>query len=781
MITDNVLIQLEIPKILDYIARYAITEKGKERIKSIKPYETSELAIEQGALVSEAKEIIIEKDTPPISYIPILEKIIYKSRIANAVLTVDEIKEILNLAEVSRKTYSFFNSVEKSGNIFDKYASRLFVDRNFENHLSKVFTPSGEISDNASVQLRKIRNEIHEKSANLRSIVGRILKKLSQSYLVQEEYTTQRDGRIVLPVKVEHKRHVRGFIHSESATGQTVYIEPEETLELNNEILSLKFAEKREIERILYGLTKKIGDVSGRLIESYEIISFIDELFAKAKYSTEIIGGFPSIDDTLPVRLLNARHPVLLKKMGRNNTVPLTIEIDKEKVIILTGPNAGGKTVVLKNFAVQNIMAACGIHIPADPDSNLHFYSSVLLDIGDKQSIEDDLSTFSSHLNNINNILNEADEKTLILLDEIGTGTDPEEGSALAAAILEELKDIGATVLASTHHGNLKILANEMEGFQNASMEFDVKNLEPTYRFRQGLPGSSYAFEVASRIGLSERIIKKASEYIDSGKRKLEEFLVDIERKSYLLNSRLRELEIENTRLKGLSDLYQKRITELEKQKKEILKETKSKAENYLRNLNKEFEATIKNIKESNASREVIKEEKKRIEQIKKMEEIAVEEEPEIIPGEIKVGDYVILRNSSTGGEIIEIDNAKSRASILSGSLKIQVKLKDLVKAKRPKKGKQSFYDTNKLISNIAGTRLDIRGRKPEEVEYEVIKFLDEAYASNLNRVEILHGKGTGALKETVRQILKKNDYVNNYYYANIEAGGEGITIVEFK
>ncbi len=779
MITKSVLEQLEFSKVLEYISKYTITEKGKELVLSIHPLESKSQAVEKGSLVEEAKNILIDRDIPPLSYMPELSVIIYKSKIENSVLTADEIKEILNLAEISRKTFSFFKSIESHQSIFNAYANKLFVDKNFENHLGRIFTQTGEISDNASEELRKIRREINEKSDNLRTVISRILKRLSEAFLVQEEYTTQRDGRMVLPIKAEHKRHVRGFIHSESATGQTVYIEPEETLELNNDILSLKFSERREIERILRRLTEKVREVSDELIRSYEIITYIDEIFALAKYSIEIVGSFPSFEENEPIRLMDARHPILLKRMGREKTIPLNIKIDKEKVIIITGPNAGGKTVVLKNFGLQILMALSGIHIPASPDSNIHFFEQILIDIGDKQSIEDDLSTFSSHLSNIKRILEKANKKSLVLLDEIGTGTDPEEGSALAASVLQKLNKKNAVVLASTHHGNLKILANEVEGFQNASMEFDTENLIPTYRFRQGLPGSSYAFEIASRIGLPDEVIKQAEYYLDDDKIKLEEFLIDIEKKSFTVNKRLNELEIENTRLKGLSQLYEKKISELEKQKKEILKEAKLKAENYLKDINKQFEATIKNIRESNASKEVIKKEKKKIEQLKKMEEIKVEEEPEIIEGKISIGDYVVLKNSNTGGEVIEIDEEKGRVSIVSGSLKIQVKIKDIAKAKRPKKIKKSIYDTNKLISNLVSTRLDIRGKKPEEAEYEVIKFLDDAYSSNVERVEILHGKGTGALKQTVHQILKKSDQVKDFYFAKIEMGGEGITVIE--
>ncbi|RMD51432.1 MAG: endonuclease MutS2 [Ignavibacteria bacterium] len=780
-ISNSVLEQLEFDKVLNYIAHYCMTEGGKELVLASKPFGSEKDAMEKGSLITEAKEILIERDIPPISYLPELSEIIYKSRIENSLLSQEEIREVLNLAKVSRRTFSFFKSLEWESKIRAKFSPDLFVDKNFENHLSGVFTPSGEIKDSASKELRTIRREIKDKQDVLRSVVARLLKKLSESMLVQEEYTTQRDGRIVLPVKAEHKRHVRGFVHSESATGQTVYIEPEETLELNNDILSLKFAEKREIERILKRLTAKIREVSTDLLKAYNALISIDEIFANAKYSTEIVGSMPSFNGNEAIRLMNARHPVLLKKLGRDKTIPMSIEIKDQRVIIITGPNAGGKTVVLKNFGLQNILASAGIHICADPDSNLHFFNKVLIDIGDKQSIEDDLSTFSSHLSNIKTIIDEADENTLVLLDELGTGTDPSEGAALASAVLKKLSEKKSVVLASTHHGNLKVLANEVEDFQNASMEFDTVELKPTYRFRQGLPGSSYAFEVAERIGLDKNLIESAKQFIDSDKRKIEEFLVDIERKSYAVNKRQRELEIENSRLKGLSQLYEKKIKELEKQKKEILKDTKVKAENYLKGINREFEQTIKKIRESNADKTVIKEEKKKLEKIKKLEEIKYDEEPELIPGDIAVGDYVIIKNSSTGGEVVEIDKEKGKAFILSGSLKIQVKLKDISKSKKPKEIKKSLYDSNKLISNLGSTRLDIRGKKPEEAEFEVIKFLDEAYASNIERVEILHGKGTGVLKQMVHEILRKDDQVKDFYFAKIEMGGEGITIVELK
>ncbi len=789
MIDDLVLGQLEFNKTLEYVAKYASTEAGKKRILDLKPSSNPDEIIKNGKYVKEAGEILIEKDSPPIAYLPDIKDIIYKSRIENAVLRIEEIRNILLLAETSRKVFSFFKSLETEASELKSFAGRLMADRAFERKIGNVFTESGTIADSASKELKQIREEIREKSERLRITMEKILKRLSDSYLVQDEYVTQRDGRIVLPIKVEHKRHVKGFIHSESATGQTVYIEPEETLELNNEILSLKFAERREIERILKSLTQIIGERSRELIDSLEIISFLDEQFSKAHYSVEIIGSFPNVTVSEKEELIEARHPILLKKLGREKTVPLNIKIDGQKVIIITGPNAGGKTVVLKTFGLLHLMVYAGIPIPAHPDSTIRVYKNILIDIGDKQSIENDLSTFSSHLSNIKSILSRADRESLILLDEIGTGTDPNEGAALASAILLELKSKGALTLATTHHGNLKILANETEGFQNASMEFDVETISPSYRFKQGIPGSSYAFEVAEQIGLSKELLETAKNHIETEKRKLEDFLVEVEKKSNELRNRLRKLEIENSRLEGLSKLYKEKIKKLEESKNKILEQAQEKAESFLSNMNKEFEATIKNIREANASREAIKKGKESLEKFKEekknLSSPKIKKTKKSLPvevSEIRPGDFVALKNSQTVGEVISVDKEKKRAVVLVGSLKLQVKISDLVAAEKPKQPadiRKEVYD--RIVHGVKSTRLDIRGRKPEEVENEIIKFVDDAYSAGVDKIEILHGKGTGVLKNLVHEILNEHEGVKKYYFAKIEYGGEGITIVELK
>lgn len=781
MVTLETLEKLEYNKVLSYITRYCTTEKGKEKLVNLFPLNKVDAAVKEGNKVSEAKEILIKNDQPPFEYITDLSETLSRSRIDGTVLTSKQILEVLKLAEISRKISQFLKTRDTDTATLSEYRDKLFVDKVFEHQIAKVFTESGEIRDDATPKLKEIRNEIRDKETQLRKMVNKLLKQLSDSYLVQEEYITLRDGRIVLPIKSEHKRHVRGFIHSESATGQTVYIEPEETLELNNEILSLSFAEKREIEKILRNLTVRIGEVSNDLKKSLDSISELDSIFARAKYSIEIIGAAPTFDSNRPIELIEARHPILLKKIGFENTIPLNLKFKEELVILITGPNAGGKTVTLKTFGLIVLLAQSGVPVPVHPDSNLHFFNTVLVDIGDAQSIEDDLSTFSSHLTNIKKIIDAANQNSLVLIDEVGTGTDPTEGSALAAGILITLRDKGSKVVATTHHGALKIVANQLDKFQNASMEFDTENLKPTYRFNQGIPGSSYAFEVAGRIGFDEDFVKLSKQYLDIDKTKIEDFLANLEVKSKDLRDQLNRMEIENARLKGLTNLYQDKVDKLEKQKKEILNQAREKAELYLMDINKKIENAIKNIRETNASKEVIKKEKENIKLLKIEAEQAFKKE-KIVQDKIqqlKIGDYATIKDSNSIGIIEGIDIDKNKAVLTIGSLKVKAKYSDLQAAKKQEHENIKYFKHDILTDQ--NYRLDIRGKRVDEAEIDILKFLDSSNMNGLDRVEILHGKGTGALKQLVITILKNYKQVSKFYYANIESGGDGITIVEFK
>ncbi len=778
MIPKSVLDKLEFAKVLSYIANYCVTDKGKIKIAATQPFDNLKDAYRRGQLVNEAKNILIKLMSPPFEYLPDLENTLYQSSIEGALLESKKILEVLKLASTSRNIYQFMKNNSSPDSLLNQQSKDLFVDKNFENYITKIISENGEVRDNASSKLSEIRKEISSRKEELIRSVNKLVKKLKEDDLVREDYVTLRDGRIVLPIKVEHKRHVKGFIHSESSTGQTVYIEPEETLELNNEIISLTFAEKREVERILKEVTKRVGEFSYQLRTSLEIIAELDAIFSIAKYSIETIGCYPEINNSKPIKIEGARHPILLKKLGREKTVPLSVHINNQKVILITGPNAGGKTVVLKTLGLIHLMLNSGMHVPCGQDSNFHFYKNIFIDIGDEQSIEDDISTFSSHLSNIDFILKSASSDSLILLDEIGTGTDPAEGSALAMGILLQLKEKGALIFATTHHGNLKVFANDLPEFQNAAMEFDHLNLKPTYKFKQGIPGSSYAFEIASRIGLDKNVINSAYLFLNSEKNNLEKFLVSLEEKSQQLEEQLRKAEDENITLKNLTNIYKEKIDKLDKEKKEIINKTKLEADEYLKDINKRFEKIIKELKEANASREAIKSSQSAIKEIKEKHKTIFNNilEKEEETSNLSIGDYASIKNTNTKGEIIEI--IKDKVTLRVGGMRIQTSLSDLVKAKKEETFRNNF---TKLTIEKTSYRLDIRGEKPEEAEFQVIKFIDDAYASGLTRVEILHGKGTGSLKRLVTEILKSHDKVKEFKFAPIEFGGEGITIAELK
>lgn len=780
MIDNSTLEKLEFPKVLSYISKYSVTDAGKKQVLSLKPADNLNSILEQGSFVNQAKEVLINGTSPPLEYIPDLSEDLTRSKIDESLLSGAKIVEILKLAVISRLLSNYLKENREISPLLFQSFKTLFIDKVFEHHIQRVIDEKGDINENASKTLKEIRREIRNKKNDLVNSIQKIMNSLNEQDMVQEDYLTLRDGRMVIPIKAEHKRHLKGFIHSESSTGQTVYIEPEETLELNNDIVSLTFAERREIERLLKELTKLIGKVADELRDTQNKIADIDSIFTRAHYSIEIIGSFPELDNSKQFSIQEGRHPVLLKKLGRDITVPLNVCLEEEHVIIITGPNAGGKTVVLKSIGLLSALVQSGIHIPVSPDSNFHLYDNILIDIGDEQSIEDDLSTFSSHLKNILYVLENASSNSLVLLDEIGTGTDPSEGASLAAAVLMRLRDSNSTVFASTHHGSLKLIANYEHKFINAAMEFDHENLSPTYKFKLGVPGSSYAFEIARRIGIDDSLLKSASSYIDVDKHKIEEFLIEVEKKSLTLEKKLRNLEIENTRLAGLSILYKKNLETLEKEKKEILKKVKIDAEDYITNANKSIEKIIKEIRESNASREAIKKSKEIISKLKEenINLFTPVTESHKDESDFDKGDYVRIKDTTTTGKIFSLDKSKKRVVIQVGALKMKVNLDNLLHEKESssKQNKSNFENYKIPLRDFL---LDIRGEKPEEAEFEVIKFVDDSYVSGHQRIEILHGKGTGALKKTVKEILSKHDKVKDFYFAPIEAGGEGVTIIE--
>lgn len=775
--------KLEFPKVLNYISKYCYTQKGKEIVINLQPLLTETEILLEGKYVTEAKELINQRGYPPINSLNDIQRDIQLSRVEGAVLSAKSVFNIFELAICSVNLKSFLSQNRDISPLLSEFATFLFEDKLFERYISSIFDPSGEVKDTASKSLQMIRREIRDRSEELRRYVSKIVKDLTEKEITRENYLTLRDGRLVVPVKVEYKRQLKGIIHSESSTGQTVYIEPEETLNLNNEIVSLNFAEKREIERILKEVTVRIRNSSDELLLAFETVTRLDSIFARANYSIEVIGSFPTFNHDEEISVYGGRHPLLIQKHGIKGTVPFNLRIKQGNSVIITGPNAGGKTVLIKSIGLLMLMAQSGIHIPAGPDTNLHIFDKILVDIGDSQSIDDDLSTFSSHLSNIKHILEIADESTLVLIDEIGTGTDPDSGAAISRSILLELREKGSLVFSTTHLSALKALASEFEGFNNASMSFDTDELKPTYLFRQGIPGSSYAFEILLRLGFEKSFIERSTGFVQDVNAGLEKILLEVEQREQELMKKLSHYEKENTRLTGLANLYEKKVRELDKEKNKILKEAKEKAVVFIEDSNKEIQKVIKDIRESQASKQTTSNAIGKISELKgKLSKIKPGEtaSAEIDASPIEIGDIVKIKDSETSGEVIEITPDKKHVVISTGPLKISFNVDECVKVSKKDLRKEKRKSSQIEIKSDVSYRLDIRGERPVDIENRVERFLIDAYLANLGRVEIIHGKGTGALKKAVHDIIKINPKVKNFHFASVDAGGEGITIVEF-
>lgn len=773
--------ELEFYKVLSIIETEAVTELGKHKIKNLKPSNDFNFIKNELEIVDEAKKLLIDNKPAPINFIPDIREELKQSAIVGYTLPQQiffTIKEILYNAKLIKNylktNYEFINKLKFQIQLLDELVP-------VQNELDRIFDTNGNVKNNASSDLARIRNEIHDKTLQLNSVIQKIITNLQKSGYLRETAPSINEGRLVLPIKAEFKKKIAGFIHSESATGQTVYIEPAETLNLNNEILSLKFEEQREIDRILRELTKFVSQYSQAIILDIETIAYIDLVFARAKYAYKYNCNIIVITEQKDFQILNARHPLLLHKLGKDKTIPFSLNF-KNDVIVITGPNTGGKSVLLKSVGLLSLMVQSGIQIPASADSSFVVFNKILVDIGDKQSIEEDLSTFSSHLLNIKNIIKKADDKTLVLLDEIGTGTDPEQGASIALATLVTLQKKGAKIIASTHLGKIKIMANQLSGFENASMQFDKENLTPNYHFLQGIPGSSFAIEIIKKNNFSDEFLDLIYQFSDDEKLKLENMISDLQEQYEKYHEMNKKSSIELSKYQALEKLYNDKANQLEKEKKKILLDAKKEAKEYLKEINKIVEKEIAKIRNSAGDKSIIREAKKNIDKIVESHNKELEkqlEDKKIVNYNFAVGDFVQIKDTQNYGTIVSINTSKQTAEVLVDNIKLQTDLYNLLPAKKSDEKKIKNYRSSYEINTDFSYRIDLRGKRTNEIYNELVTFLDDAYTAGLQRVEILHGKGTGALKEKVKQILDDQPYVKKYYFAPIEAGGDGITIVE--
>lgn len=772
--------KLEFNKILDKLSFYASSDLGLNKIDDL-PFYTNKAELEiELSILKETIDFITIESIIELAGLKDISRELDLLKIEGNYISSEKYLWILNFLRISRTLKSTI--AQKNRDSYDKYirlknlTENLYADKILEHNIDITIDEHGEVKDSASVTLKKIRKEIRVNEERVRKTLAKILKNLSEKDYSQEDIVTQRDGRLVIPVKAENKRKVNGIIHNASTTGATVFIEPTESIELNNEITELQFKEKREIQKILIELSRQIAEHHEELKANCEILAEVDFLQAKARYALEIGGSAPVISEN--INLINSYHPVLLQNHKRAEVVPLNVAIGEDYfTLVITGPNAGGKTVALKTVGLIQLMFQSGLFVPADEYSNLKLFSKIFVNIGDEQSLDNDLSTFSSHLLALKDVLDNADDNSLILIDEICSGTDPNLGSALSSSLIKEFTERKSFSIVTTHIGELKKFAYSTPGVRNASLEFDYKTLSPNFKFVIGVPGQSFTFEIAQKFHYPERLLEEAKQYADKDDTKIEDLIKELNESKQKYEKLKSNNDIENSRLKSLVNLYEKRNAEIQDNKKDLLKSAKLEADKIVRDANKLIESTIKQIKE--AKDVPIKEIKEHF----KTEAAKLTDVTEFVKEvqdneEIKIGDFVKIKDSHSAGEVMDI--SKNTASISINGLIMKAKISDLERTSK-KSVRDIEYSSSSVEFNEkpATNRLDLRGKYSSEIADMIEEFIHEAKQSNFKEVSIVHGKGSGKLRDEVKKILSKTSGIASYRLGNWNEGDMGVTIVE--
>jgi len=789
---QNIFEKLEFDQVLNAIKENCNSPLGLQQVDAIKPI-ADKVQIETWLKqVTEFKLLLENKEPFPTINYHELSAEIDRLKLDGAVLSTEELFRIYQFLKTVNQLFHFFEKrMELYPTLFKILAPYSF-NKPLINAIKDVVDDDGKIRSTASPELQKIRKQSNTKYQEADRRFKSIVKQYANYGYLTEDRESIRAGRRVLSVLAEYKRKVPGLILDESATGRTTFIEPEVVMQINNDLMELQQAEKREVYKILKKITLTVRPHISYLQLFQGLVGEFDFIYAKAIFATKQDAIAPEITSDKRIFLINAFHPVLMmiNKGKKKPVVPLTIELtENERFMVISGPNAGGKSVALKTIGLMQLMVQCGFLVPVVEGSSTIIFRQLFVDIGDEQSLENDLSTYSSRLTNMKHFCQFADAKTLVLIDELGSGTDPSVGGAIGEAVIERLFQKLAFGVFTSHFSNLKIWAGKTEGVQNGAMKFDQQNLKPTYILTTGKPGSSYAFELAQKIGLHPKLIERSKQKMDQGIRKFDELLNKMEAEKQQLALRESELQQKQAKADRLIKDYEIKREKLLKNKQKIKEEYHQKATSSLNELNKKFEHLIKNWKEDKANKEVIRTFKEEV--VKEKQKITtdteklknqIHEASSKGKATIEVGSKVKLLNSSEIGEVLKLKD--EIATIQFGLLKMKVKLNEIVLIENYKKQNIDNSYTQKMQIVKAASEfnhtIDIRGKRNEEAIVEVERFIDRALMFNTDQVKILHGKGTGVLRQSVRRILKNIKAVSGYKDELPEFGGDGITIVEF-
>ncbi|MBM7562276.1 endonuclease MutS2 [Fusibacter tunisiensis] len=781
---------LEYTKIMTMLSGKATSTLGKTLCETLKPEKAIDSIREMQNETSEAVDMMIQFGTPPIGPIYNQENSLKMARIGG-VLSPKQLMEIgdsLRTARVLKKYMTTHANYAEKYSILSNYGSSLHVLSELEKEIERCIVSETEVSDHASPELKRIRRTIESKNASIRSKLESMITSATYQKYLQDTLVTIRQDRFVIPVKSEHKNQVKGLVHDQSAKGSTVYIEPIAVVELNNELRNLKLDEAKEIERILRVLTGFVADNAVNLELNMRTLGQLDFIFAKGKLSLEMKAVKPELSNKLSFRIKNGRHPLLPK----DEVVPSNVWLgDQFNTLLITGPNTGGKTVTLKTVGLLTLMAQAGLHVPADYGTEIAVFDQIFADIGDEQSIEQSLSTFSSHMTNIVSILKEITPESLVLFDELGAGTDPTEGAALAMAILDELGKRKIRTLATTHYSELKTYAISNSWIENASVEFDVESLSPTYKLLIGIPGKSNAFEISRKLGLGNGLIEQAKAYVHQDNIEFEDIIASIEKSRKIAEAERNEatrLKLEVEKLKSsLSDKEDKWLLKRD----EMMRKAREEAKDILRNAKNEVDEIVKSmreIKKTNANdknKEIERMRKRLQDQLGNVADqvIDADAESDMAPENVIVGDSVRVLSINQEGTVLTLPNEKGELTVQVGLMKMGVNIKQLVLISKKKKD-ASVY--NKLKQARASSmsihpEIDVRGENLEDAILKVDKYLDDAALSSLSHVRIIHGKGTGVLRKGLQDHFRGHPHVKHYEFAAYNEGGNGATVIELK
>lgn len=818
-------------KIRRQVEEKCVTKLAKEKLANTTFSSAFDIVSLRLELTNEMRTVLMMEDGfPDNTYVDVVD-FLKKIRVEGTFLDALELLALSKALTAARELSSFFNKRED-----EKYPSLRQLSSTVAifpaaiAKLDSIVNKFGKVKDNASPELAQVRRNIADKQQQITKRMHAILRSAQQEGIADEDAGISiRDGRMVIPVNAHNKRKLKGFVHDESATGKTVYIEPIEVVDLNNEIKELEYAERREVVKVLVATADFLRPYLDEMLATGDYIGEMDFIRAKALFSISVEGVKPVVYNEQSLRLVNARHPLLmqsLKKEGKE-VVPLTLELNRQKhILLISGPNAGGKSVCLKTVGLLQYMLQCGLLIPASENSEMGLFNDIFIDIGDEQSIENDLSTYSSHLLNMKNFVRYATDKSLVLIDEFGTGTEPSIGGAIAEAVLAKLTERSTFGVITTHYTNLKYYAAAAPGIVNGAMLFDTQRIQPLFKLEIGVPGSSFAFEIARKIGLPEDILTYASEKMGDKQVNIEKSLRDIARDRRYWEEKRNRIRLTDKRLEEVTAKYEAELKELKEQRKTIIGKAKEEAARLLADTNRQIENTIREIREAQAEKERTKESRAKLEQLKeslqaeandtsnekldrKLQQLRERQEkrdqrkaqaannnPQAeaqnaeTPAVLEPGVKVRIKGQDAMGELIKLNGNNALVAVGSIITNIKADRLEVVSSNEyrqtirnssvPGRSSTSSFNLSQRKLNFKGS-IDVRGMRVEEVLPTITEFIDEALMVGAGEVRILHGKGNGILKETIRNLLKTFGGIKSFGDERVEQGGSGITVVELE